>query len=170
MNNVDEIVNEYFNNLSFKERRLKYLQIELKSKDFQKDQVVNNLIRVLTNISTIGKNTTSCSLFKLMNKNISEAAYLLFNSGISSHEFHKLTINEHSMPIKELLLKWIEIVKRGEQILVDDLWNDLTEHPVVTITKEEDAMISASKLRSRWSKDRYSKHGIKILRLEKMLK
>lgn len=118
-------------------RRLSYVFTELCSVDSKYDQAMSLLLRVLSNFSSVGVDGGSYTI-KCINHRISTEALILRNQLQDDKTWAAETINEHPMPLKELWKSWRAF---GDQLTEKKIWDDLVLHPMVTITKAEDARL-----------------------------
>jgi hypothetical protein len=128
----------------------------------KRDQVITFTMRVLSNYATVGKDGGS-SKMKDENVRLSSGAYDLMGNVSSIGDWHKLTINEHPRPLKDI---WSWILSEADEISPFDVWNCFVDHPMITLTKTEDSLLSKSGLRATASPDRYSSLGIETIVLD----
>ncbi len=118
-------------------RRLHYVYTELCCSDAKYDQTMSILLRALSNVATVGSDGTSFAV-KCKNPRLSVEARNLRLVLNDDKKWASLTINEHPMPLKYLWKKWLSVKKNLSEELI---WLDLVAHPMITITKEEDARL-----------------------------
>lgn len=118
-------------------RRLSYVVAEIKSADGKYDQAMSLILRVLSNYASIGIDAGSF-VIKCKNYKMSKEAKVLRNKLCDDKKWSALTINEHPVPLKHLWKTWVDL---GGAITEERVWNDLLIHPMVTVTKEEDARL-----------------------------
>ena len=118
-------------------RRLNFVYTELSSLDAKYDQAMSLLLRVLYNFATVGCDGGSFSI-KQLNPRMSVSAKLLREKLQDDKRWASETINEHPMPLKDLWKSWRN---KGSSLTEKGIWDDLVLHPMVTITKEEDARL-----------------------------
>ena len=123
-------------------RRINFL-IDAAKNEIKQAQDISLVMRVISNYATIGKDAGSASVKKL-NKRVSKKAKdILINQGLE--KFTKLTINEHSKPISETW-KWLR--ENATNLSAEDVWKEFCNHPMTTITKDEDRKIRSMGLKS----------------------
>jgi len=120
-------------------------------------------MRVLSNHATIGKDAGS-SKIKDENHTVSSGAFELLQTVSSLRDWHTKTINEHPLPLKAI---WSWMLRDAHTITPNDVWNCFLVHPMTTVTKSEDALISKHGLRLKASDDRYTKLGIQTVQLDR---
>ena len=142
-------------------RRINFL-IDTAKNETKRDQVITFAMRVLSNHATIGKDASSSTVKQLNRKVSKEAKNILINQGLE--EFTKLTINEHSKPLKET---WEWLMKNAANLTAEDVWEEFCNHPMTTITKTEDNNIKRKGLNSSGNfQERYTDLGISIVTLD----
>ncbi len=118
-------------------RRLNFVFTELYSLDAKYDQAMSLLLRVLSNFATVGSDGGSFAI-KQLNPRMSVSAKLLREKLQDDKRWASETINEHPMPLKNMWKSWRS---EGGSLTEKKIWEDLVIHPMVTITKEEDAKL-----------------------------
>ena len=145
------------------QRRINFL-IEAAKYDDVRDQAVTFTMRVLSNYATVGKDVGSSGV-KGLNKSISNGAekiLLLEHSNLKL--FCSQTTNEHPKPLKEI---WNFLKHNKDNLDTDMVWNEFTNHKMITVTKEEDRLIRLKGFNSKGTiKERYFDLGIKVKLLE----
>lgn len=138
-------------------RRLAFIHSELGSENPKYDQTISIALRALSNFATIGIDGGSF-VVKQKNLRISESAKNLRAELNDDKKWASLTINEHPTPLKDLWASW-KIEK--STLTIYKIWSDLVDHPMITITKTEDARLREQE-KSGYidSQDRYQKAGI----------
>ncbi|WP_372574975.1 hypothetical protein [Ruegeria jejuensis] len=142
-------------------RRAAFLLNEAQHKA-RRDQVITFTMRVLSNYATVGKDGGS-SKMKDENVRLSSGAYDLMGKVSSIGDWHKLTVNEHPRPLKDI---WSWILAEADEISPFDVWNCFVDHPMITLTKTEDSLLSKSGLRATAAPDRYSSLGIETIEVD----
>lgn len=116
-------------------------------------------MRVLSNYASVGFDGGS-TLIKKKNQKISQGALEKMLSAKSIEEWASQCINEHPTPLKET---WDWLKMNAEEINDEAVWAHLVENSMVTISKEEDALLSKLGLRSNGAgSGRYKKAKIKV--------
>ena len=142
------------------ERRIRFL-LDAAKHEIKKDQVVTYAMRVLSNHATIGKDAGSAEI-KKQNKTISEGAKKLLHS-VDLTTYCQNTINEHPKPIQ---LTWEWLRDHADTLSIEEVWNEFSNNPMVTVTKDEDNMIKASGQNSIGDmQSRYTDLGITLVTL-----
>jgi len=140
-------------------RRIQWLIQEAKADDKDCDLAVTYIMRTLSNYFTVGKGSASSSYVKLHNRIMSRKALELLQD-CDKEFWNKETINDHPEPLKEVW-KWL---MSDQQLSVQRVAERFYRHPLVTITKDEDRLLSQIGLRARGlAIHRYENAGIEIV-------
>jgi hypothetical protein len=140
-------------------RRLSFVVTEIHSMDGKYDQAISLILRVLSNYASVGFDAGSYAI-KIKNLKISEEAKTLRIKLNDDKEWASLTINEHPMPLKNL---WSEWKKIAAEITEEKIWDDLLMHPMITVTKDEDARLREVEKRGEYDPiHRYEAAKIKV--------
>ena len=152
---------DYENLSSLVRRRLGFVFAELSSSDSKYDQSMSILLRVLSNFATIGADGSSYRI-KCKNTRISIKADKLRDNLKDPKKWAAQTVNEHPMPLNNLWNVW---KSKGGQLTEKEIWDDLIKHPMVTITKEEDAVLRGLGKQFEVNNigDRYRLAGIELI-------
>ncbi len=145
-------------------RRIEFLLNEAKSKDPTNDQTVVFALRVLSNWACVHRDCSSAAV-KLLNPLRSRAANELSRSINGKGEWVKQTINEHQKPLKEVW-KWIK--DNAQTLTVEDVKRELQNHPMVTVTKEEDRLLRQLGSETLEPAERYRRAGIEIINIKQI--
>ena len=144
------------------QRRISFL-LETAKHEKTKDQAITFVMRVISNHATVGKDAHSAAIKQLNKKVTTNALDLLKEKGIKI--YCKETINEHPKPLKQT---WDWLVKNSNDLTIEDVWKEFCDHTMITITKEEDALIRTKGFKSKGSYDeRYTALGINVIYLKK---
>lgn len=148
-------------------RRLELLVAECRVDDPCYDDVLKGAMYTISHYATVGKLTVSKPTKKL-NENISVEADQL-RSELRRDDpsgwfetFHKLTTNEHQLPLKNM---WRMIVADKNNITVDSVWELFCKYPYVTVTKKENRKLSRNLRPGQTPESRYKEAGIEIMKV-----
>lgn len=145
-------------------RRISWLKHESKSNDGEKDLAVTSIMRTLSNNFTVGESSPSSAAVKMRNKIISKRAHD-FILNCNKISWTKDTINEHPEPLNETW-RWI---CSTDNIDEEEIALRFFNFPMVTVTKEEDELLSSLNFRSKGTPaERYAATGIEIICLDEM--
>ncbi len=128
---------------SIAHRRAQFLINEARSSDPTYDQTVRYALRVISNWATVGKDCSSAEI-KWLNPRVSEKALELYDA-VSDEEWLKRTTNEHPEPISVV---WQWICEQGDHITPEAILARAKQWPMVTVTLEEDRLLTTNGLRS----------------------
>ena len=134
-------------------RRAEFLLAEARSPDPARDQTVIYALRVISNFTTVGRDFQSAAI-KWRNPRLSARAWALYYE-TSDDEWQRSTINEHPQPLSQV---WEWIRENANSIDARQIIERIAEHPMITITKEEDAELTGMGFRSKGSAtERYAR-------------
>ena len=108
------------------------------------------VMRVVSNYASIGMNASSHRV-KQVNRRGSRGAYEMLVQSSDFEQWSRSTINEHEFPLAVI---W----SKTPGLRPEALWKVFVDHPMTTVTREEDLSLPKSG-------DRYA--GLEILWLEK---
>lgn len=144
----------------FVKRRLCFL-LECSLHESKRDQAVTFTMRVLSNYASVGRDGGSRKIKSINPRMSKRAQKLLFTEGLNY--FCDNTVNEHPLPLNEM---WLRLVNSSRALTPMDLWENFKQHKMVTITKDEDRLLTELGVRSQGeAKQRYSVAGIEIVEL-----
>lgn len=141
-------------------RRCRFLLMEACAKA-KRDQATTFVMRVLSNLASVGMDAGPAKI-KDLNRLISSGAATLLEDGISLEDWRKGTINEHPVPLKQT---WEWLLKDAERLTEKDIWDHFVANQMVIVAKSEDAHLNRIGLRSAGGSSRYSQAGISIIKL-----
>lgn len=149
---------DYLNIPDYVKRRIDFLLQEANNGS-PRDQIITFCMRVLSNYASVQMDAGSYKI-KTLNCRVSKNAEIMLNNCSSLKEWADLCINEHEVPLKEV---WDWLRSNSGNLDSSTVWGKFYNHPMVTITKEEDRKLNANGLRSKSSENRYAKAGIEIV-------
>lgn len=148
-------------------RRLQFV-LEVARAEDKSSQDLKMVLRVLSNIATLGRDVGSSAVYRL-NKNVSVKALEALSNcgefgqwvGDRQKNFRRQVMNEHQMPLEDLVRE----IKNQPSMNCESLWSLLTEYPMVTILVEEDQGLRDKSRGESNPLARYKEAGIEIIRL-----
>lgn len=120
-------------------RRCEFLLLVASDPNEKRDQAVVYTMRVLSNHATIGRDALSEPI-KRLNRTMSKRAFERLRT-TDWQTFKSTTTNEHPKPLKQI---WQWIVENAETLTVERIWQEFLDHPMITVTKEEDRAMPKS--------------------------
>lgn len=149
------------------ERRIHFLLTEAQSERVA-GQDIKLMMRVISNFTTIGRDGSSRTVYKL-NSNLSKAAKECLDNCLSFEHWigdvkaglERRVMNEHQYSLDDL---WIDIQNNHANLSVSDVWKKFCDYPMVTILVDEDRRLSRKK--GLHPKKRYEDVGIEVIKLE----
>lgn len=143
-------------------RRADFILTEARLPDGRYDQATKYAMRVISNWAAVGADVGSRTV-KERNLRMSVAAREL-RAKMPMQTWCAETINEHPEPMK---MVWDWARAQAAELSADSLVQRIAAHPMVTVTKEEDARLRKLKFTSSGDPlERYRKAGIEICRVD----
>ena len=152
---------------AYLKRRLDLLVAECQVENPCYDDVVKGAMYSISHYATVGKLTLSKPTKKL-NANISVEADRLRTALRRDNpdkwfaNFHKLTTNEHQLPLKNM---WQMLVEAENHLTVESAWQLFCKYPYVTLTKEENRRLPRNLRKGQTPESRYAEAGIEIIKV-----
>lgn len=153
---------------SFIERRIQILLTEA-SVEKTARQDIKMIMRVISNVATVGKDLGSQAIYKSNPYLSKKAKYVLeeCNSfdewvGNKKKNLDRRIINEHQYPLQEL---WSDIRQNADSYNTEIIWKKFCEYPMISILVEEDAELKKKKYKSLAPNERYFQAGIEVVKL-----
>ena len=120
--------------LGFLTRRADFIIQEAKA-GIKRDQAVTYALRVMSNVLTVDGDYGSAAI-KRRQTNVSQGVINQIKTKSWKDKWYEETINEHQLPFEVI---WEAICENSEDWTSERLIELLREHPMVTVTKAEDA-------------------------------
>lgn len=148
-------------------RRLQFV-LDVAKSEPKSSQDLKMVMRVLSNIASVGRDGGSGVIYKL-NRLVSEKALRALEAcdefdqwvGNEKKGFKRQVMNEHQMPLEEM----VAIIRSSETFGVSDIWHLLTSHPMVTLLVDEDDLLSKVSKKESNPERRYGMANIEVVKL-----
>jgi len=132
-------------------------------------QDIKLIMRVISNVATVGVDVKSQSIYKLNPYLSKKAKYALETCksfedwvGDKKKNLNRRVTNEHQYPLQEF---WKDIQKNINSYNSEIIWNKFCEFPMISILVEEDAELQKKKYKNLAPTHRYLEAGIEIVKL-----
>lgn len=153
----------------FIERRIQILLTEA-SVEKTARQDIKMIMRVISNVATIGKDVGSQTIYK-SNPYLSKKAKEVLDRCISFEEWVgdnkknlvRRVTNEHQYPLQNF---WEDIKQNIKNHNSESIWKKFCDYPMVTILVEEDAELKKKIYKNLPPSERYLQAGIEVLKLK----
>lgn len=148
-------------------RRLQFV-LDVVRNEEKSSQDLKMVMRVLSNFATLGRNGASGMVYRL-NRYVSASAKSALEAcedfdqwvGNSRKDFRRRVINEHQLPLEQM----VSLIKKSHEMGASGLWDLLKANPMVTILVEEDKELTVKAKGEVDPLRRYAKAGIEVVKL-----